>query len=397
MLEDEAFQQEFRKEKDRIMKKKLFVLMMAGCLAVTGCGNKDEASKGDTTPTPTEEAASPTTQAGGLINNSGNSTVSEGAYWAPQGTIVLGDYKGIEVPKVTFEVTDEEIQAEIDYFLYYQSELQEVTDRTDVQEGDIINIDYSLTVDGEEIDSNTGYDLELGTDDMEIEAEMIGAEVGDQKVITRNIEDDYNYADYVGQEGIYTVVINSIQQEYTPELTDELVAANTDYSTVEEYRQGLYDELYASEEEAAANEQISNCFRVIIDQSEFTGLAEADAQSYVDEMISYYENYASMYGLDTETFISVFTGSTYDEFLASAKEQGDYVVKQNLILKKIIEKENLELTDEEYADGLADYATEYGYETTEEFEEYAGKDEVSEALLLDKAYNLVVDSMIVAE
>ena len=408
------------------MKKKLMVMMLCGCMALTACSGES----GDETPTPTEEAKE--SNAGGLLgggntgtedsddkddsqtdnkdennkddndtdegNNGGAAAddTTEGAYWEPEGTVVLGEYMGIVVDKIAVEVTEEEVQEEIDYFLYYQAETKEITDRTTIEDGDIVNLDYTLVIDGEEIESYEDCETEIGIEEfMEIEKLLIGCETGTTQEFTAEIVDDVNYPDYLGKEGVWTVTINAIQERVIPELTNELVAETTDYTTVEEYKQSVYDERYDSKTESAESEQIVNGFTKIIENCEFSGLNEADVQSYVDELVNYYESYASMYGLDMESFVMLFTGSTYEDFVKMAEEQGDYVVKQNLILAAVLEKEKVELTDQEYTDGLTAYAAEYGYETPEEFEQSAGKEEVEDALLLDKVYNMIVDAMVI--
>lgn len=378
------------------MKKKLLMMLMCGCLAFTGCGNDKPQEEQQPEGTPTPEAEN--NKGGGLINN--NSSVNNregGAYWDPQGTVVLGNYFGVEVDKIDYEVTEEDIQKEIDYFLYYQGELVEITDRTVVEADDFVNISFSLTVDGEEVDSDDGYDLEIGTNDLEFENDLIGLNVGDTKEFTKTIEDEYNYKDYVGQEGVYSVTINQIMEEVIPELTDELVADKTDFATVEEYKQNLYDELYASKEESAKSEQIVNGFKKIIEDCSFSDLNEEDVQSYVDEMVDYYESFASTYGMDIDTLLQIFTGTGYDEFVESMKEAGDYIVKQNLVLMQVAAQEKMELTDQEYADGIAAYTVDYGFASPEEFLASASEEDIREALLMDKAYNKIVDSMVIKE
>ena len=412
-----------------VMKKKMFAVLLCGCLMFTACGseketdttnsgnreagsllnnafgvngsNTDHDSEDKKDPSENSEASqgnSDTSQENsGASENTGDSTdVTAGAYWAPQGTVVLGQYLGIEVDKVVVEVTEEEVQEEIEYFLEYQSELQEVTNRATIESGDTVNLDYALAIDGTEIETYDAYDVEIGSGEFpEIEEKLIGLSSGTTQEITALIVDEYNYPDYVGKEGVWTITINAIQQRVTPELSDELVAENTDYATVEEYKQGLYDELYASKEAAAADEQIVAVFEQIIANSTFSGLSDADIQSYADEMVSYYEEYAAMYGLDMESFITLFYGSTYEDFLQMAKEQGEYVVKQNLILEAVLEAEGVELTEQEYTEGLTQYAANYGYESPEEFEAAAGTEEVENVLLMDKVYDLIVDSIVV--
>lgn len=398
------------------MKKKFLAMMICGCMALTACGGEKEGEAADATPTVEAEDGKGSSQGGGLLSGGIDSTnpadngtagsatgengteadTTEGAYWAPQGTVVLGDYLGIEVDKVEVEVTDAEVQEEIDYFLYYQAELKVIEDRTTIEEGDIVNLDYTLTVGEKDIDAYDGYEMEVGAGDLpELDAKLIGCEVGKTESIVTTIEDEYVYPDYVGQTGTWTVTINAIQERVIPELTDELILWNTEYSSVEEYKEGVYNELYASKAEEAENEQIIAGFEVIIANSEFSGLSDADVQSYVDETLTYYKSYASMYGIDLESFISIFAGTTYEEFVVMLEEEGEYVVKQNLILEAVLEAEGLELTEQEYTDGLTSYAAEYGYETPEELLESAGEEEIRDALLLDKAYNFIADAMVV--
>ncbi len=401
------------------MKKKLLVLLMCGCMVFTACGDKNETENEKETETEQEQkqeqeqedTGKAGAEAGGLMNaisgivgngedsktdESSSGVDSEGAYWAPQGSVELGQYLGIEVDKIEVEVTDAEVQAEIDYFLEYQSEYREITDRTVIQAGDTVNLDYKLVVDGAEVDSYEDYNVEIGSGDfIEIESRLIGLTVGTEQELVTAIEDEYNYPDYVGKEGTWTLTLNAIQEKVTPDLTDELVAANTDYATVEEYREGTYNELYASKEDAAENKQISAIFDQIIENSVFTGLSDADVQSYVDALVSSYEEYATTYGLDMESFVSIFLGVSYDEFLEMAKEDGEYAVRQNLILKAVQEAEKTELTEQEYVDGLAAYAADYGYDSPEEFEQAAGEEEVRTSLLREKVLNLIIDSAVI--
>lgn len=396
------------------MKKKLWMMLMCGCLVLSGCGGEE---KNNEEPTPTvggsgglldnkedgqgDNKGQEGSEGGGLLNSAGEANAA-GAYWDPRGSVELGQYLGIEVEKIAVEVTEEEVQEEIDYFLYMKSDLVEVEGQEFVLGGDWVNIDYTLTVGGEEIDSYEGYNVEVGSDSFDFETYLIGMRVGESKEVTLIIADGYyDYSsqggeNYVGKQGVYNFTVNMIQEEVLPELTDELVAENTDYATVEEYRQGVYDELYASKEQANNNQQVMNAFQKIMDASVFSGINDKDIQSYVDETVSNCENYASMYGLSVEDFLSFYAGNiSYDEFVQKAKEEGEYTVKQNLILKTVIEKESLALTDAEYTEGLSSYAANYDYDSPEEFEADYGKAEIENALLLDKAYNLIVDSIVV--
>lgn len=206
-----------------------------------------------------------------------------------------------------------------------------------------------------------------------------------------------NNEDLSGKEAVFAVTLNKIEKEVTPELNDEYVQENSEYSTVEEYKAARKEEMLAEKEETAATNWEQAVLQNVIDGSTFTNLSDADIESYVAEMTSYYESMAESYGIDFATFLMYFMGTDEETFKEQAKTQGDFVVKQNLVLKKIIETENLTISDEEYATGLAEYAAQYGYEDTAEFENTVGKESVQDALVYDKAYNLIISSVVATE
>lgn len=386
-------------------------MLLCGCLALAGCGDSADDGEADI------QVGSGKGQSGGLRNpdgggednsgqagddkdgeddetgdGAGNKTESSGSYWDPKGSVVPGTYLGISVDKITFEVSDEEVQEEIDYFLQSQAELIEVEGRNTVEEGDVVNVDFTLYIDGADIDEETGSNVELGSHSYDFEEGLIGALVGECKTVETEIEDVY-YSDYLGQTGTYVVTINKIQKQLIPELTDELIGNTTDYSTVEEYRQSVYEGLMADAEQQASNEQIHNLFEKIFEASQFTGLADEDQQSYVDGMISYYTAYASYFGMDIQSFAEV-NGYTYDDFLKMLQEDAEFMVKEYLLLDAVAEAEKLEVSDQEYTDGLTAYASQNGYESPQDAENELGKEAILRDMRRDKAYSLIVDSMI---
>lgn len=384
------------------MKKKLVAVLLCGCLAFTGCGSGsgdgEEANAGNNT----EKGESGSLLSGNKNNASSTVTpvpddgteTSQGAYWAPEGSVVLGTYAGVTVDKVEAVVSDENVQYEIDYLLDQYSEPVEITDRITVENGDYVCVDYTLYVAGEEIDVVEDEYLTIGNEYYDFENELIGANVGQSKTVECEIE-DYVYSEYLGQTGTYVAMIKSINELVTPELTDEFIAENTEFDTVEAYRQSIYDTLLAEAEQDAKDEQTIAAFQKIIADSTFSGLNDADVQSYVDEVVAYYEQYASMWGMDLESLVSMFFGATYDEFIEMAREDGEYTVKQNLILDAVIEDAGIGLTDEEYTTALTEYAAENDFESPEAVEEYYYKEDLVEHFLRNKAYDMIVDSIVV--
>ncbi len=392
------------------MKKKWLAVLLCGCLAFAGCGSdaEEEASNdtggqresgglmsgnrnnntGDPTGTPT---AAPDDGAG---DGGQGDTALEGQYWHPQGSVVLGDYIGITVDKVEAAVTDEDVQAELDYLVNQHVTPREITDRNIVEKGDYVCVDYTLMVGGEEEDVVTEEYLTVGDGYYDFEDQLVGLYLNESKTIECEIN-DFVYSEHEGETGTYIVQIKSINERVVPELTDAFIAENTEYGTLEEYRKDIYDSLLSEAEQDAKSEQTFAAFEKIMAGSTFSGLSDADVQSYVDGVVENYEQNASAWGMSFDQLLSLFMGVEKDEFLKLAWEDGEYAVKQYLILDAVIEDAGITLTDEEYKAALETFAAENDFDSAQAAEEYYYKEDLVEQFRRDKAYNMIVDSIVV--
>lgn len=402
-------------EKRDEMKKKWLAVLLCGCLVFTGCGSDGEDEK------ETSGGNEPPRESGGLLSgNRGDSqkgdggdgdapsvtpdggtdgadsgdTPSGGAYWHPQGSVVLGNYIGVTVEAVDAVVTDEDVQSELDYLVNQHSEPREITDRNVVESGDYVCVDYTLLVGGEEVDAVQDEYLTVDAGYYDFDGQLAGLYLSESKTIECEIA-DYVYSEYEGQTGTYIVQIKSINELVVPELTDAFIAEKTEFGTLEEYRQDVYDTLLKEAEDDAKNKQRVAAFEKIMADSTFSGLSDADVQSYVDEVTANYEQYASSWGMDFDTFVSLFMGATKDEFIALAKEDGEYTVKQYLILDAVIKDANITLTDEEYTAALTAFAAENDFDSPQAVEDYYYKEDLVEQFRRDKAYDMIVDSIVV--
>ncbi len=400
------------------MKKKWLAVLLCTCLAFAGCGSSgeeegEEVSKNDgkgqsgsllagnktpiSTPVPADSGngSEGDTGLGDItvpdVNNPAEDT---GAYWRPQGSVVLGQYIGVSVSEEKAEVSDESVQSEIEYLLEQNVEPRAIEGRNIVEKGDYVCVDYTLWVDGEQVDEITEEYLTVGDGYYDFEESLPGTYIGESKTAECEVE-DYMHSEYLGQTGTYIVQIKSINERIVPELTDAFIAEKTDFETVEAYRKDIYDTLLEEAKEQARSRERVSAFEKIMEDSTFTGISDADIQSYVDETVAYHEQYAAMWGTQPEQLVSLLYGETYEEFLAVAREDGEYAVKQYLILDAVIEDAGIKLTDEEYDKALAEYAAENDFSSVEEVEDTYYKEDLVEQFLRDKAYNMIVESMIV--
>ena len=208
-----------------------------------------------------------------------------------ESTITLGEYKGIPVTVEAAQVTDEEVEAQIQQLLNASAEYVEV-DRA-AQLGDQVNIDYTGYVDGEAFDGGSaeGADLELGsgsfigaTDDYKgFEDQIAGHNTGDEFDITVQFPETYSKNPAMaGVVAEFHIVLNEIYTQVMQELTDEWVAGNSeDSETVDEYREEVRTSLEDSAEESARSELRTSIQDALLAQSEIKEYPEGA----VDEQI----------------------------------------------------------------------------------------------------------------
>lgn len=310
--------------------------------------------------------------------------------------ITLGEYKGIEVTVDKLEVTEEDVDTAIKADLEAKASDKEVTGRP-VKEGDIVNIDYEGLKDGVAFDGGTaqGYDLEIGSGSFipGFEDGLIGANVGDKLDLDITFPEDYPTADLAGQPVVFKVTVNAIKETVVPELTEEFVKENTEFDSVEAYRESNRVTLEEENKVTMEQDKVNKVFLKILENSTIKSVPQTLIDYYIYEMTSYYTQYAAMFGVDFDGFLSA-SGITKDEFDTKAKEYAETMGKQELVINAIIEKEGFELSEDEYKDGLAKLVEDYGYESEEELLENADEAKLKESLLWQKVSDYVVEQSV---
>jgi trigger factor len=326
------------------MKKKLAaaILCAAMVISVSACGSND-------TNTETEES----TAAAVDSMESGEATISSLDIEVDAEACVtsLAEYKGITVSLTgDYEVSDETVEYYITYLLSSAGlDTCEVTDRTTVQEGDLVNVDYTGYLDGEAFDggSDTDATIEISDDNGFIPGftdGLIGAEVGTTIDCPVTFPDDYGVDDLDGQEVIFTFTINSISEEVTidnisDETVDETFGDYYDVHTAQELRDYVHDYL--------TDQAISNYIEdYMLDNSEVT-VPEDYLEARLNE---YQEAYATNYygDVDTMEYYMELYGTTLEEVRETWREYLESTIKLELIFEVISIRENFEVDDDEY-------------------------------------------------
>ena len=305
--------------------------------------------------------------------------------------VTLGDYKGVKVSVDAAVVTDEYLDSYIDYVLQSNMLTTEVTDRP-VQEGDIVNIDYEGKIDGVAFDGGTaeGYDLAIGSGSFidGFEDGLIGAETGETRDVEVTFPEDYHGTDVAGKDAVFTVTVNSISVETLPELTDEFVQGlGVGAETVEEYRQYAYDLLMEEQQANHDAEAEMAVLETVMNNAELQDPPEDMTNRYYSRLIDNMNYYASMYGYDLETFLSL-NGTSEETIMESARN----AAKQLITMQAIAEAEGMEVTDEELDEEIEANAVSMGYEDADAYREALDAEGYREYMLTEKVLDFLLEN-----
>lgn len=324
--------------------------------------------------------------------------------------VTVTQYKGLEVPQVeqSDEVTDDQVQQMIDSNLAMQAGRETITDRP-AQDGDIVNIDYTGTIAGEAFDggSDVGAELQLGSgrfigateDYAGFEEQIVGHETGEEFDI--QVQFPAEYSPNPAMSGVvadFHIVLNGIELETVPELTDEWVQENSEESeTVDEYKEEIRASLEENMQASVQAQLESSVLQALLDKTEIKEYPEDVVNAQKEMYTGAYEQMAAMYGVELGTFLTDYMQTTEEQF----NEEADEYAKQTAVLaeavKLVAEKEHLEPSDKEYEEKIAEYAEESGYDDVDAFIEEVGEDAVRTQILQDAVAEYLADKCIQVE
>lgn len=272
----------------------------------------------------------------------------------------LGQYEGVEVPFKDQVVTDEDVDAEIERMRKRNASLEEVSDRP-AQEGDTVTIDYEGFKDGVAFEGGKGegYNLKLGSKSFipGFEEQVAGHNVDEEFTIEVKFPEDYHAEDLKGADATFNVKIHAIKTEIVPELDDEFAKDVSEFDTLDE----LKADVRAKQQERADKDNKAGfeneTVRAVCDNCEID-IPESMIQNEVEQMAQDQAARMSSQGIGLDMYLQ-YVGQTMDDFKKSLEPMARVRVKSSLVIEKITEKINPEVTDEEYNEELSTIANSY--------------------------------------
>ena len=311
--------------------------------------------------------------------------------------VTLGEYKGIEVEKKTAEVTDEELQAEIDKVRESNSRMITVDDRA-VQNGDITTIDFEGFVDGEPFEGGKGedYPLTIGSHSFidNFEEQLIGKNIGEETEVNVTFPEQYQAEELQGKPAVFKVTIKEIKVKELPELDDDFAQDVSEFDTVDEYKEDLKKKLLENKEAALKREKEEDVVGKIIENATME-IPDPMVDTQVRQMVQEFSQRIQSQGLSLQQYMQ-FTGMTPESLTNELQPQALKRIQSRLVLEAVAAAENIETSDEDLEKELEKMAEMYQMEA-DKLKELVGEEEKKQIALdlaVQKAVELVVDAAV---
>ncbi|MEF9939339.1 MAG: trigger factor [Clostridium sp.] len=355
------------------------ICTMTAVMLLTGCSGK---SKTETATA--SDAQAETTQA--------ETTAGETEPYVAEGSIKLGDYKKIPVNVMKVEVTDEEVDAQIQRILDSNPSYMDV-DRA-AKDGDTVNIDYKGLLDGKAFDGGTaeGSDLVLGSNSFidGFESGLVGTKKGDKKDLKLTFPAEYQNTDLAGKEVVFQVTVNAVKEKTMPVLNDEFVLkVSPEDKNVATFKQSQKDSIMEQKKYQMESQRNFDILDAIIAKSEIV-CATADVDKEYDTQIQMYTSQASMYGMDLAGLASAY-GMDEAGFKNEIRTMAKEAAKQRMVFDEIGKKEKITVNDAD----LTELAKQNKYDDSAALIEAYGEEEVNDAAMSQKIMDFLVANAVV--
>ena len=307
----------------------------------------------------------------------------------------LGKYKGVKVGKIEREVTDAEVDAEINKERERNARNITVEDRA-VKDGDMTLLDFEGFVDGVAFEGGKGedYPLTIGSGAFipGFEDQLVGAEIGKEVEVNVTFPENYQAEELKGKDAVFKCTVKEIKEKELPELDDEFAGEVSEFETLAEYREDVKKKLTEQKETEAKREKEDKAIDAVIEDSDME-IPEAMIETQQRQMVDEFAQRIQMQGLTLEQYFK-FTGNSHEMLLEQVKPQAEKRIKSRLVLEAVVEKENIEVSEDDYTKEVERMAEMYQMEA-DKVREMLGEDEkknVMKDIAIQKAVEFVAEN-----
>ena len=272
------------------------------------------------------------------------------------------DYKGVEIEEVSAEVTDEDVDKEINEMAKRNSRMVEV-DRP-AQDGDTVLIDYEGWVGDEQFDGGTAerQPLKLGSGTFipGFEEQLIGAVKDEQRDVKVTFPEEYHAEDLAGKEAVFKCKVHEIKEQELPAIDDDFVKDVSEFDTLDELKADTREKLAASKKDQAENSMKNSVIEAVFNANDIDVPAPLVEQE-IDSQIGQFDQQLRAQGMDLQTYMQ-YLGKTPDEFRDDVREEARKKVKTQMLVSAVADQEEVEVSEDELNAEIEKMAQQYGME-----------------------------------
>ncbi len=309
--------------------------------------------------------------------------------------VKLGKYKGVKIDKIETEVTEEEVDAQLERERENNARNITVEDRP-VEDGDMTSLDFEGFVDGVAFDGGKGenYPLTIGSGAFipGFEEQLIGAKIGEETEVKVTFPEDYQAEHLQGKEAVFKCTVKEIRKKELPELNDEFASDVSEFGTLAQYREDVKKNLQEQKEKDAKRAREEAAVKAAVEASEME-IPEAMLETQQKQMVDEFAQRITMQGISMEQYLQI-TGSSYQQLVEQVKPQAEERVRSRLVLEAVAKAEKLEATEEDYEEELKTMAEVYQMEAdkVKELMRERDKRSIMQDLAVRKAAEFVTEN-----
>ena len=308
--------------------------------------------------------------------------------------VTLGEYKGVEVKKAEAVVTDEDVENELTAARKKNGRLIDVEDGA-IEDGDNTIIDFTGYIDDKTFDGGAGtdYPLVIGSHSFieGFEDQLIGKKKGETCDVNVTFPAEYHADELAGKPAKFVVTIKEVKRNELPELNDEFASEVSDFDTLDEYKADIRKKLQEKKEQDAKVENENNVIEKVIENAQME-LPQPMVDTQARKMVENYARRLQSQGLNINDYMK-YTGMTPEKLMEQMRPEAEKRIKTRLVLEKVVEVENVEVSDEKLDEQINEIAASYKLEGAK-LKEMMGereKEQIREDLKVQAAIDLLVE------
>ena len=275
--------------------------------------------------------------------------------------VKLGKYKGIEIPKIEYNVSDEDVMHELEHMQDRNARIITVEERP-VEKGDIAVIDFEGFLNGKPFDGGKaeGHELEIGSNSFipGFEDQIIGMKEDEERDIKVTFPEDYFSNELAGKEATFKIKLHEIKKKELPELDDEFAKDVSEFETLEELKNNIKDKKEKQNKDREKYEKQEAVVKAACENAEVdipSGMIETE----IDNMIYDMETRLSYQGIKLNKYLEMI-GKKEEDIRKEYEQQAKDAIKSRLTVEAIVKEEKIEATDEEIDEKIKEMAKNYG-------------------------------------